>query len=205
MWKKVFKVCSYSLTVKVSNGFNLWKEKGDHNSFKTAYWNKLFFTWGRALNTWQDVRHNSGAPRARETRVTRAPELRKSAHPRKFWLLALFWISLKRLDRILFKPHHTTFMIYITMSEPFVKIEQDWFIVTPWNFKTNLAYEPAKNLPYNIHCFLHVMLIFPNWCPLYIPQWLVQFSMNLISYFECKTLTIFTLKCTGHRGVYGEH
>ena len=29
----------------------------------------------------------------------------------------------------------------------------DWFTATPWNFKTNLSYEPVKNLRYNIHCF----------------------------------------------------
>ena len=29
----------------------------------------------------------------------------------KFWLLALFYISLKRLDRILFKPYHIIFMM----------------------------------------------------------------------------------------------
>ena len=37
----------------------------------------------------------------------------------KFWLLALFWISLKRLYRIFFKLHHTIFM----MSKTFIKIE----------------------------------------------------------------------------------
>ena len=54
----------------------------------------------------------------------------------------------------------------------------DWFTATPWNFKTNLSYEPVKNLRYNIHCF-DVMLIFPKYCVLYIPPWLVHFSLNL--------------------------
>ena len=38
---------------------------------------------------------------------------------------------------------------------------RDWFTATPWNFKTNLSYEPVKHLPYNIHRF-DVMLIFPK-------------------------------------------
>ena len=101
------------------------------------------------------------------------------------WLL-----SLKLLDKILFKPHHISFNMYITMSETFIKI--DSLRATPGNFKKNLAYEPAKNTRYNIHCF-GVMLIFPNWCLSYIPPWLVHFSMNFIAYFECKTFKIFTL------------
>ena len=36
----------------------------------------------------------------------------------KFWLLVLFCISLERLDRILVKPHHIIFMMYI-MPETF--------------------------------------------------------------------------------------
>ena len=40
------------------------------------------------------------------------------------------------------------------MSETFT-------IITPWNFETNLVYEPAKNPRYSIHGF-DVMLIFPN-------------------------------------------
>ena len=30
---------------------------------------------------------------------------------------------------------------------------QDWFTATPWNLKTNLAYELAKNPRFNIYCF----------------------------------------------------
>ena len=41
----------------------------------------------------------------------------------KLWLLALFCISLERLNRILFKPHHKIFTIYITVSETLVKID----------------------------------------------------------------------------------
>ena len=29
--------------------------------------------------------------------------------------------------------------------------------------------------------------------------------MRFIAYFDCKTLTIFTLKCTSHGGNYGRH
>ena len=35
-------------------------------------------------------------------------------------LLAFFFVSLKRLDRILFKPHHTISMMFILVSEAFV-------------------------------------------------------------------------------------
>ena len=48
------------------------------------------------------------------------------------------------------------------------------------------------------------MLIFPNWYPSYIPPWLEHLSMNFTAYFEFKTLTKFTLKCTSHGGMYGK-
>ena len=60
-----------------------------------------------------------------------------------FDFYALFCISRERLYRILFKSHHINVYIYI-MS--------DWFTATPRNFKANLAYQPAINLRYNIHC-----------------------------------------------------
>ena len=41
-------------------------------------------------------------------------------------------------------------MIYI---KSVWKFPEDWFTATPWNFKTNLAYEPTKNLRDNIYCF----------------------------------------------------
>ena len=44
--------------------------------------------------------------------------------------------------------------MYIKMSEPLIKIDSLQPIkraATPWNFKTNLSYEPVKNLRYNIH------------------------------------------------------
>ena len=41
----------------------------------------------------------------------------------KFWLLALFCISLKRLHRIFYKPHHIIFTRYIIMFETFIKID----------------------------------------------------------------------------------
>ena len=40
-------------------------------------------------------------------------------------------------------------MMYIIMFEIFIKI----VTATPWNFRTNLAYEPTKNARYNIHRF----------------------------------------------------
>ena len=40
----------------------------------------------------------------------------------KFWILALFCICLEQLDRILFKPHHIIFMMYI-MPETFTTID----------------------------------------------------------------------------------
>ena len=61
----------------------------------------------------------------------------------------------------------------------------DWFTVTLWYFKTNLAYEPAKNPRYNIHCF-DVLLIFLNWCLPYLPSWLVH--------FKCENCPCFTIK-----------
>ena len=50
--------------------------------------------------------------------------------------------------------------MYITMSETFAKIDSLMKFID-WNFKRNLAYEPAKNPRYHIHCF-DVTLIFPN-------------------------------------------
>ena len=43
--------------------------------------------------------------------------------------------------------------MYVIMSETFTEIDS--------HFKTNLAYEPAKDLRYKIHCF-NVMLMFAN-------------------------------------------
>ena len=48
--------------------------------------------------------------------------------------------------------------MYIKMSETFIKIDSLQHLEI---FKTNLSYEPVKNLRYNIHCF-DVMLIFPK-------------------------------------------
>ena len=80
----------------------------------------------------------------------------------------LFCISLKRLDS--FNAYHIIFMMYVIMSETFIKV---WFTATPWNFKTNLAYEPTKNPRYNIHCF-DVTLIFPKLMPTIHTVWLAQ-------------------------------
>ena len=44
------------------------------------------------------------------------------------------------------------------VSETFIKIDT---LQRLKNFKTNPAYESAKNPRYNIHCF-DVMLFFPN-------------------------------------------
>ena len=38
-----------------------------------------------------------------------------------------------------------------------------------------------------------------------MPPRLVNFSMTFIAYFERKTLTILTLKCASHGGMYGGH
>ena len=75
---------------------------------------------------------------------------------------------------------------------------RDWFTATPWNFKTNLSYEPVKHLPYNSHRF-DVMLTFPKQCALYIRPLLVHFSLNL------SKLTILTLKCTCQGYMYSPH
>ena len=80
----------------------------------------------------------------------------------------LFCISLKRLDS--FNAYHIIFMMYVIMSETFIKV---WFTATPWNFKTNLAYEPTKNPRYNIHCF-DVTLIFPKLMLTIHTVWLAQ-------------------------------
>ena len=76
-----------------------------------------------------------------------------------FEILILSAFLLKTARQNSFNAYHIILIMYILiMSETFIKI---WFAATPWNFKTNLAYEPTKNPRYNIHCF-DVMLIFPN-------------------------------------------
>ena len=117
----------------------------------------------------------------------------------KFCLLALFWISLKRLDRFLFKPHHIIFMLYI-MPETFIKIDSLSYLEI--SRQTNLAYEPAKTPRYKIHCY-DVMLFFfqisvhhtylHGWC---ISMWIlsmatvtsglltiVKTGLTIVSYF----------------------
>ena len=74
----------------------------------------------------------------------------------KFGLLALFCISLKRVERSFLKSLHIIFIMYIIMSETFIKIDS-----LQHNFKTKLSYELLKNPRYYIHSF-DVMLIFPN-------------------------------------------
>ena len=107
----------------------------------------------------------------------------------KFWLFVLFCISLKRLDKIIFKPHHIL---------NFDDVHDNVWNFHWENFKTSLEYEPAKNLRFNIH-HLDVMLIFQiNACLTYLHD-----STNFIAPFECKALTVFTLKYTNHGGIYG--
>ena len=78
--------------------------------------------------------------------------------------------------------------------------------MTPWNFKRNLAYQPAKNPRYNINCFdVNTMQIFPNWCPLYIPPWLVHFNVNIVTVLHSTYARKFILKCSSHRGMYDGH
>ena len=77
-------------------------------------------------------------------------------------------------------------MMYITVSETFIRIDSLQHFEIPRE-----TYPTKKNPGYNIHCF-DVMLICTNRWPSYIPQWLVHFSLNVIAYLKCKTLTIYT-------------
>ena len=43
-----------------------------------------------------------------------------------------WFLSLKLLDKILFKPHHIIFKMYITMSETFVKIDSLQHLEISW-------------------------------------------------------------------------
>ena len=92
---------------------------------------------------------------------------------------AFLWISLKRLNGIFLKPHHIIFIMFIITSESFIKI------VTPWNFKTNLSYEPAKNSAFQHSLFWR----YANLSKL-MPT--IHASMN--STFQCEYCQCFTFK-----------
>ena len=67
---------------------------------------------------------------------------------------------------------HIIFIRYIKMSETFIKIDSLQHPEISWQtYPTNLS-------KLYIHCF-DVMLIFPNLSALYIPPWLVHFSLTL--------------------------
>ena len=122
----------------------------------------------------------------------------------KFWLLALFCVSLKRLDRGLFKPHRIIFMMYIIMSEIFIKI--DSLKHFSWNFKTNLAYEPTKNPRYNIHSSRQTP--YANFCKL-MPTIHISMANTLrCEHYQCFYIQNMQkkviLKCTNHGDMYGE-
>ena len=131
----------------------------------------------------------------RSWKLTRFLTTCVSATYSKFGLLALFCISLKRLERFFFKISPRNLH---NVNNNVWNFHRDWFTATPWNFKTNLSYEPVKHLPYNSHRF-DVMLTFPKQCALYIRPLLVHFSLNL------SKLTILTLKCTCQGYMYSPH
>ena len=79
---------------------------------------------------------------------------------------------------------------------------EDWFSATPWNFKTNLSYEPVKNLRYNIH-----------WRCANFFKIMRTIHISMTSTFQCEYCQCFTfkrcdkfkLKCTCHGRMYSAH
>ena len=69
------------------------------------------------------------------------------------------------------------------MSQTFIKI--DSLSATPWNFKTNLSYEPVKNPRYNIHG----LTLSANFSKL---TWTIHICRT--STFQCENVQCFTFK-----------
>ena len=62
--------------------------------------------------------------------------------------------------------------MYIIMSETFIKV---WFTARPWNFKTNLAYEPKKKIRvYLQHSLFWCYANFSKLMPTIHTVWLAQ-------------------------------
>ena len=117
----------------------------------------------------------------------------------KFWFLALFCISLERLDRIIFIPHQIIFMTCIIMSETFIKIVH----------RNTLKFQGKRSLWSGQKSVLQHSLFwrYANFSKLMrtgIHSWLVHFSLNFTALFECKTLKIFALRLTKNIGKVSE-
>ena len=116
--------------------------------------------------------------------------------------LAQFFVYLKRLERIFLKSIYIIFIIYIIMSQTFIKI--DSLSATSWNFKTNLSCEPVKNPRYNIHG----LTLSANFSKL---MWTIHICRT--STFQCENVQCFTfkrcdkfkIKVLCHGGMYSAH
>ena len=86
-------------------------------------------------------------------------------------------LSLKRLDRILFKSHHMIFMMYITMSETFI------IHCNRLNFQEKPSLRTGQKSALQQSLFRRYAHWISYWCPSYAPVWLVHFSMNFCSIF----------------------
>ena len=118
----------------------------------------------------------------------------------KCGLLALFCIFLKRVERTSFKSLHIIFMLKIIRSETFIEID-------------SLQHLKISSKPILRTCQKSALqhLLFSRYANFFQIMRTIHTSMTstfyfeFIASFECKTLTILTLKCTSHGGMYSAH
>ena len=119
----------------------------------------------------------------------------------KFGLLALFCISPKRLERFFFKFRHIIFIMYIIMSETFVKID-------------SLQHLEISRQIYNTNgSKIRATISSLFWRYANFSKLMRTIHISLTSTFHCEYCQCFTLKrcdksklkCTSHGGMYNAH
>ena len=121
----------------------------------------------------------------------------------KFGLLALFCISLKRLERIFLKSLHIIFIMYIIVSETFINIDSLQHLeISRQTYPTNRSKIRATT-------FTVLTLFSANFSKLMRTIHISMTSTFQYEYFQrftFKRCDKFQLKCTSsHRGMYSAH
>ena len=118
----------------------------------------------------------------------------------KFGLLALFCISMKRLERTLSKSLYIIFIIYIIMSETFIKIDSLQ--------RLEISIQTSPTNPLKIRA-----TAFTVWRYAYFSKLMPTIHISMTSTFQCEYCQCFTLKrcdkfklkCASHGDIYSAH
>ena len=118
----------------------------------------------------------------------------------KFGLLALFCISRKRLELTFLKCLHIIFIMYIIMSETFIKTDSLQHLEIS-----------RQTCPSNQSKICTTALTVLTLCP--FSNFMQTIHISMTSTFQCEYCQCFTfkrgdkfkLKCTSHGGMYSAH